>query len=71
MGENPDDLLTPSEAARLLRLSVDMVRALADRDPPTLPAQRTTTGRRLFRRADVEELRARRALMPGRRRHAA
>jgi DNA-binding transcriptional MerR regulator len=46
-----------------------MVRHLADND--TLPALRTTSGRRLFRRADVEALAARRALMPGRRRHAA
>ena len=68
---DPDALVTPSVAARILGLSVDMVRKLADRDPPTLPALVTTSGRRLFKASDVEELRARRALLPGRRRHAA
>ncbi|WP_224369026.1 MerR family DNA-binding transcriptional regulator [Hyalangium versicolor] len=56
---NPNQLMTPSEAARLLGLTADMVRVLHRRGQ--LPAERTETGRRLFRRSDVEALAAERA----------
>jgi excisionase family DNA binding protein len=56
---HPDDLMTSGEAARLLALSADMVRWL-EREG-RLPAQRTTNGLRLFRRSDVEALKAERA----------
>jgi excisionase family DNA binding protein len=55
----PDDLMTSGEAGRLLGLSADMVRWL-EREG-RLPAQRTTSGVRLFRRADVARLAAERA----------
>lgn len=55
----PGDLMTTGEAARLLKLSPDMVRWL-EREG-RLPAQRTTNGVRLFRRSDVERLAAERA----------
>lgn len=61
----PDDLMTTEEAGRLLGLSPDMVRWL-EREG-RLPAQRTTNGLRLFRRAAVEELAAERARAGGRR----
>lgn len=59
----PDDLMTTGEAGRLLGLSPDMVRWL-EREG-RLPAQRTTNGLRLFRRADVEKLAAERARAGG------
>ena len=49
---DPNDLLTPSDAARVLGLSADSVRVLSDSG--RLPAMRTISGRRLFRRMDVE-----------------
>jgi excisionase family DNA binding protein len=55
---DPDDLLTPSDAARLAGVSVDAIRINADKG--NLPALRTTSGRRLFRRADVERFAAQR-----------
>ena len=59
----PDDLMTTGEAARLLRLSPDMVRWL-EREG-RLPALRTTNGVRLFRRCDVERLATERARSGG------
>ncbi|MCP3167832.1 helix-turn-helix domain-containing protein [Myxococcus qinghaiensis] len=56
---DPNQLMTPSEAARILGLSPDMVRVLHRRGQ--LAAECTETGRRLFRRADVEALAAERA----------
>lgn len=56
---DPNDLMTPSDAARILGLSADSVRVLGDTG--RLPALRTVGGRRLFRRGDVEELAAQRA----------
>ena len=56
---DPNDLMTPSDAARILGLSADSVRVLGDSG--RLPALRTVGGRRLFRRGDVEELAAQRA----------
>jgi len=56
---DPNELMTPSEAARLLGLSPDSVRAMSDGG--RLPTLRTVSGRRLFRRADVEHLVAERA----------
>ena len=55
----PTDLLTPSDAARVLGLSPDSVRVLSDSG--RLPALRTVSGRRLFRRGDVDSLAADRA----------
>lgn len=64
---DPEELLTPTDAAHVLNLSADTVRALCDRGE--LPALRTMGGRRLFRRVDVERLASRRqqahALRPG------
>jgi excisionase family DNA binding protein len=51
--------MTPSEAGGVLGLSADMVRVLADQG--RLPTLRTVSGRRLFRQADVEQLRRERA----------
>ena len=56
---DPNDLMTPSDAARILGLSADSVRVLGDTG--RLPALRTVSGRRLFRRGDVERLAADRA----------
>ena len=52
--ERDDQLMTPSEAARVLGLSADAVRAMSDRG--ALPRQRTSGGRRIFRRGDVERV---------------
>jgi excisionase family DNA binding protein len=52
--DDPEQLLTPAEASRLLGVTPDAVRQLANKG--RLPVQRTLTGRRLFRRADVEKL---------------
>lgn len=46
--------MTPGEAARVLGMSPDNVRALHDKG--TLAGMRTVTGRRLFTRQDVEAL---------------
>jgi excisionase family DNA binding protein len=51
---DPEELLTPSEAAHVLNLSSDTVRLLSDKG--LLPTLRTMSGRRLFRRNDVERL---------------
>jgi excisionase family DNA binding protein len=61
MPEIPDsnDLLTPSDAARVLGLSADSVRVLSDSG--RLPSMRTIGGRRLFRRGDVDRLAVERA----------
>ena len=53
-----DDLMTASDAGRILGVSVDMVRVLAKNGE--LPFQSTVGGVRLFRRADVEALGRRR-----------
>lgn len=53
-----DDLMTASDAGRILGISVDMVRLLARGG--SLPFQSTVSGVRLFRRADVEALARRR-----------
>ena len=61
---HPDiDLLTPADAARILGLSVDMVRILAN-GGQLATAAKTVRGARLFRRDDVEELAAARAGRP-------
>ncbi len=52
------NLLTTSGAARLLELSSESVRAYERAGK--LPATRTESGMRLFRRADVERLAAER-----------
>jgi excisionase family DNA binding protein len=56
---DPNDLLTPSDAARVLGLSADSVRVLSDNG--RLPGMRTVGGRRLFRRAVVDRLAVERA----------
>jgi len=53
-----DDLMTASDAARILGVSVDMVRLLAKSG--ALPFKSTIGGVRLFRRADVVDLARRR-----------
>lgn len=58
-GEDPNDLLTPSEAAKLLGVSADTVRLYADAGK--LSTLRTQSGRRFFRRVDVERLASDRA----------
>ena len=62
MTQHPDDLLTPSVAARVLGLSADSVRVLSDNG--RLPSMRTVSGRRLFRRSDVDRLAIQRAQAP-------
>mgnify|MGYP001567081184 FL=1 len=49
-----DELLTTSDAARLLLRSVDRVRDYERTGK--LPAQRTRSGQRLFKTSDVERL---------------
>ena len=63
--EGPDDLMTAVDAARILGLSVDMVRRLAK--DGRLPFLSTIRGVRLFRRANVEKLADQRAIRNGRR----
>lgn len=53
------ELLTPLDASRILNVSADTVRVLADAGK--LPVLRTPSGRRLFRRTDVEALAEERA----------
>jgi excisionase family DNA binding protein len=55
----PDQWITTRDAAFLLRLSQEAVRRLEDTG--VLPATRTPTGLRIFRRADVEQLAQQRA----------
>jgi DNA-binding transcriptional MerR regulator len=55
---NADDLMTASDAGRILGVSVDMVRLLARGG--SLPFMSTISGVRLFRRADVDALARRR-----------
>jgi excisionase family DNA binding protein len=61
--EGPDDLMTAVDAARILGLSVDMVRRLAK--DGRLPFLSTIRGVRLFRRASVEKLADQRAIRNG------
>ena len=56
---DPEELLTPTDAARVLGLSADSVRALSNSG--RLATLKTVSGRRLFRRGDVEKLAAERA----------
>jgi len=58
--EDPEDLMTAGDAARILDLSSDMVRLLA-REGRLEAAVQSVSGVRLFRRADVERLAAQRA----------
>jgi DNA-binding transcriptional MerR regulator len=52
--DSADDLLTATDAGRILGLSRDMVRILSVKG--RLAAQRASNGYYLFRRADVEQL---------------
>lgn len=65
--ENPEELLTATDAGRILGLSRDMVRILSQRG--RLPAQRASNGYYLFRRADVEHLALERARHKGTGKH--
>ena len=56
--DGPNDLMTATDAGRILGVSVDMVRLLA-RDG-RLPFMSTISGIRLFRRKDVNALARRR-----------
>jgi excisionase family DNA binding protein len=56
--ESADDLMTSSDAGRIIGVSVDMIRLLAKNGE--LPFQSTIGGVRLFRRDDVEALARRR-----------
>lgn len=56
---DPDELMTPTEAARVLGVSADTVRFYADAGK--LHALRTPTGRRFFRRGDVNRFAAERS----------
>ena len=56
---DPNDLLTPSDAARVLGLSPDSVRA--PRTAAGFLLSTAVSGRRLFRRGDVDRLAADRA----------
>lgn len=58
--DDPEDLMTAVDAARILGLSSDMVRLLA-REGRLKAAVQTVRGVRLFRRADVERPAAERA----------
>jgi excisionase family DNA binding protein len=57
-GLEDEDLLTPLDAARVLGISPETVRALSNAG--RLPTLRTVSGRRLFRRSEVERLAAER-----------
>jgi DNA-binding transcriptional MerR regulator len=57
--DDPDQLLTASDAARILGLSRDMVRILGQKG--ILPSLRAANGYHLFRRRDVEDLARQRA----------
>jgi hypothetical protein len=57
---NPNDLFTPTDAARMLGLSVSSVRAVSNSG--LLPSLRTVNGYRLFLRRDVERLALERAV---------
>jgi DNA-binding transcriptional MerR regulator len=56
--EGADDVMTASDAGRILGVSVDMVRLLAKNGE--LPFKSTISGVRLFLRADVDALARRR-----------
>jgi hypothetical protein len=56
---DPDDLMTASDAGRIIGVSADMVRLLARGGK--LAFLSTIRGVRLFRRADVDALATRRA----------
>ncbi len=58
----PDDLLNTSNAAKILDLSVDQIRKLDSQG--RLASVRTGLGHRLFKRSDVEKLKAERAKNP-------
>jgi excisionase family DNA binding protein len=57
--QDADQILTASDAARILGISRDMVRVLARQG--LLPATRAANGYHLFRRGDVEQLARERA----------
>jgi excisionase family DNA binding protein len=54
--KNPDELMTVSEVARMLAVSEQTVRAYEARR--LLHAARLSNGTRLFRRGDVDRLKA-------------
>lgn len=64
---DPATLLGPADVARLFGVTPDAVRRWERLGQ--LPALRTAGGRRLFRLADVEALRARREQSPAHQQH--
>jgi excisionase family DNA binding protein len=56
--DHSDELITPSEAARVLGVSADTVRAWSDAGQ--LRCLRTRAGHRLYRLADVDALKCQR-----------
>jgi len=54
-GDDPEDLMTAVDAAKILGISPDMVRLLA-RKGRLRTAVQTIRGVRLFRRGDVQQL---------------
>lgn len=57
--ESPDDLLLPSEAARILGYSTSMLRVWTDTG--RLPVMRLTSGWRIIRRSDLDAFAAAKA----------
>lgn len=55
----PGDILSPTDAAKVLGLSSDMVRTLSDMGK--LAVSRTVSGRRFYLRSDVDRLAAERS----------
>ncbi len=55
---DPDELLSPADAAKLLNLSLDGVQAITDRG--ALAFLRTPGGRFRYRRGDIERVAAKR-----------
>lgn len=57
-----DVLMTPGDVARVLGVTADGVRKMADRGE--IPVQRTSSGERLFWKSEVEALQRRRRISP-------
>ena len=62
MNQHPDDLLHPERRGPRPRIVCGIVRVLSDNG--RLPSMRTVSGRRLFRRSDVDRLAIQRAQTP-------
>jgi excisionase family DNA binding protein len=60
-----ESLLSTGDAARLLGISAEYLRNLADSG--RLPAERTVSGQRIFRSADIQEFQSKREQKKGER----